>query len=503
MSNYGARAGCVVGVLLSAACGPESPQPVSNGTQAPGVEYETDRAEQAETTVVASKGFVYRGLVAGFNDKSVEYSETPEIEYLPSIDDPQERRLRRGVSLMGWSTSSDAGKTWRYRGKVRPPEGWSAIWADPEMAVDPAASERVYYVQMGISDESWNQVTGGADETLVRPNVDGLCIARSTDSGLSFPAVKCFKVKDFGDLTIDMIDRTAITVDGVGRVWVAVFVVETGFWNRVRLFRSASTSGWSDFQWVEVPTTVDHLGDQEPALVTDSEGNIWLSALFENTVIVNRYSYLTGERDKILRLDIDCGVPQIHSTDVQIGSGQLIRNAHSYDIAAGLNERGVPAVRIAAQVMREDKRVGLRVVEWTETGCVAPAGWSTLGESGKQFQPAMSYQDRDGVRRWWLAFLSTRGVPDVTDNYVHPEAFEVSWSDGAVMGNRHVLAPTDWYACPENDGYWGDYFGLTQARDYDGTWWAVAAFSSSSRSPQCGPPSDYIAQPLHVAASRW
>jgi hypothetical protein len=53
MGKHGARAGCVLGVLLSAACRPENPQPVSNATQAPGVEYETDRAEQAETTVVA------------------------------------------------------------------------------------------------------------------------------------------------------------------------------------------------------------------------------------------------------------------------------------------------------------------------------------------------------------------------------------------------------------------------------------------------------------------
>lgn len=119
--------------------------------------------------------------------------------------------------------------------------------------------------------------------------------------------------------------------------------------------------------------------------------------------------------------------------------------------------------------------------------------------------PALAYRDEDGVGRWSVSYLTTGQVPDVQDNYVYPQGTTMtSVGSTLLFGASSDLAPTDWYACPRaGSGYWGDYYGLTQFKDSSARWWNIAAFSASRGAPPCGPSTDLIAEPLHVAGQRW
>ena len=149
---------------------------------------------QSETATVSGSAFLFPILVTGFNDYSISTISPPEFDFtvMPFI-------IRRGASEMGWSTSGDVNATWQYNGKLRPPtatpgqnNGWSYIGSDPSMAVDPTSTNLVYYVHLGVSDATWNAIPGGADTVLYTlfygegEPIDGLCVAQSTDGGLTF-----------------------------------------------------------------------------------------------------------------------------------------------------------------------------------------------------------------------------------------------------------------------------------------------------------------------------
>src|SRR5690349_16814075 len=124
---------------LAAGCGSESPAtPPPADADAPRpdgpvVVASADRGEQSETAVAVTRAASGVGIVVAFNDFAIDDAFPGGPEYsLPNGG--QDFLGRRGMSLMGWSASVDEGRTYTYRGKVRPPKGWAAIWGDPSIA---------------------------------------------------------------------------------------------------------------------------------------------------------------------------------------------------------------------------------------------------------------------------------------------------------------------------------------------------------------------------------
>ncbi|MCA9599071.1 MAG: hypothetical protein KC776_37430 [Myxococcales bacterium] len=173
-------------------------------------------------------------------------------------------------------------------------EPWAMIFGDPSMAVDETRPFFVYAVQMGSSDASYDLAP---DPGL--PNVhfafDGFCIARAADGGYSFGAgpypnppiivpnrAYCQRVTAPSPPGTDTnpnvgIDKTAVTVDWQGRVWVAT---EDRVAGTIAIFHSQDFgAGWNHFTRVEMCTgsagdpedcipqsEAQHLGSFEPVL---------------------------------------------------------------------------------------------------------------------------------------------------------------------------------------------------------------------------------------------
>ena len=495
------------------------PARVSTGAQGQDVNSDTERTEQAETAIVWGSQF-FPTLVVGFNDFSIDANVSPQnIQYLPSVDNAQSRVVRRGVSLMGWARSGDGGYTFTYKGKVSPPSGWSAIWGDPALAADSNNRSLVYYTQMGATDAAWNSVTGGADFTTESPGrmmVNGFCIARSTTGGDTFSVPTCIQTFP-GAATID---RTAVAVDKFGRVYVAAIDQPLApSSTRIRVWRS--TSSWNIFTEI-TPTAFN--GQSEPLLVTDNLGYVWLGSRGgtdeSGSALLQRYRLNSDGGSGVWDSGIDltdlCKV-SLGKRDPAVLTGVRMRNAHSYNFAVGLNDEKAYAVRAVFQMQRPDGRQYVQVVERSAASpgaCTLPlpalgqnySSWSTGDNAGYQFMPNIETHDQNGETRWWVTYLTNTFSP--SGDYTYPEASRIVV--GNLAGLTHYLAfpsplaPISWHVCPRvNDVplYWGDYFASTQFRDLNGRWNLVSAFSDSRDAPPCGPSSDLLARPLHVAGS--
>lgn len=233
-------------------------------------------------------------------------------------------------------------------------------------------------------------------------------------------------------------------------------------------------------------------------------------------------------------------IPGSATPNAQVGVGakqRTIRNAFRHDFDVGF-EGDAGVFRFAFHY--KDAK-GIDRIQVGETQDFAECSTSPFlnteellvgTNDGKQFQPTLDYALRsDPVSsplEWQLAYLSTTFVVDPTDHYVAP------W--GTTIGSRtvggvsvpaftgfHPLAPLvlpqggadqviEWYSCPNSEGYWGDYFGLTQMWNpvgFDlapvGFWQNVAAFTDSRPAPEleCTNETSVLGSPQHLSSNAW
>jgi hypothetical protein len=493
-------------MLLSCSSDPD-PEKVSTAPQKPGLNYATEQTTQSETSVVTATAFLFPTVVVGFIDFSfAQASPTPEFTYLPSVDSPEDRITRRGASLAGWSVSLDAGASFQYRGKLRPPAGWAFIRADPSLATDPRPGKgnRVYYVSLASSNESWDAATGGSDEALtdeLPDSSDGFCVGRSLDGGQTFPDVACSNALVPGAAgPVFGADRTALAVDGDGLVYVANIDYSNLGLAPVRVWRSASPEDWGSFSLISTDNEGLQFGSQDPVLLTDALGDVVMAARKNLGVLFSRFDRASLTWDVPKSTLSLCDVP-VRADPIVLTSGKTLKNGHSFHVAAGRGENGAAQLRFALQVARPTGGVAIQLAVVEGDSCLAPRAWSTLGDDGVQFQPTVSFANRGGTPNWWVSYLTTAGVVDPAQDQVRVEtARAVMDGDAFGLAYRTYLTPTDWRVCTNDTGFWGDYFGATQIRDTAGAWWGVAAFSDSRGGP-CK--NGGFGGPLHVAAQRW
>ncbi len=503
----------VAAVALGLACTDPVPQPVTTGAKDTSVTTNPMLGEQAEVSIVQAGG-LFPSLVSGFNDFSVD----SHFIYGPSLADPQTRQVTRGVSLMGWSTSLDAGATYTYHGKVSPPPGWSAIWGDPSLAVDPNNAQVVYYVQMGASDDSWNSVTGNQQVTSLSPGrdiVDGFCIARSTDEGISFGEVSCHRVGT-GPASVD---RTAVSVDSSGRVYVAQNTTSGGSQTGSVVFQSVGS--WNNFQLLPTPP---FSGLSEPSLFTDPSGDVWFAARsgrgsFGEDVNLGRWPTADTGWDNLVTPTQNCAM-QLAFSDPNYASGRKFRNSHTYALGIAPDELGQLVLRGGWQLNRGDT-ANRDYIQFFEipvgaSSCFAPTTWSTFNDSGRQFQISLDHHNRGGSVStggagtvWWGIYRTTQGVADPTQPFVWTQAVQVSKFG---VSNRNLISPQfvtqrSSFVCPRHENgspdYYGDYIGITQIRDTSGLWWAVANYSYSANVPPCDAQTPFLGRPTNIWSSRW
>lgn len=513
-----------VPLLLLAACGadrapekmlPADPVPVSP----------QDGAEHAETAVAVAQTGAGPSIVVSFNDYTLDpaFPDGPE---LTMIDGGERLTARRGLSLLGYSTSLDGGRTYQYRGKVRPPPGWSAIWGDPSIAVDPARPSIVYLANLGMSDMSWNQGSAGAD-SLLDPQTysDGVCVARSTDGGVTFPEVACVPRPTDAQGECNpgpsvCVDHTAVGVGGDGRVYLAaqVFHQNGNKGSLIHVWRSPSREAWSALASADPqpPSAIDF----EPTIVTAPGGDVWIAGVTRaepHDVGVNQQHPGRDDWGSSGYVLGNAGVTDSTGAikeRVQTAPGTMFRIGRTFAVAVGERD-GRPDIRLVYSARRADGTFFLGAIHCAEDladdrTCVREPGWETAASPGQQFMPSMSVGAvPDGFD---LVFLTDDRAPG-TAGTIQVSAQSLEWSrdGGASIARARRLTPPDWPVCgrlsavdpgSNYNGYWGDYFGTAQGVDGAGVPFSVTAFSDSRMSGGCAHGARF-ARPLHVAAARW
>jgi hypothetical protein len=200
----------------------------------------TDEAVQSESaTVISETGILSHVVTVGYNDftttpppaaPTVQYTQpTPPAPPILDPRDSQNRTVFPGTSVMGWSYSTDDGHTFKYGGRVVPPAG-VFIWSDPAMAKSEIDDPFVFFAMISGALAAPNKfvtnglVGGQPDEQDLKNALNGYCIARSTDFGVSFPSVKCVG-KGFQDGT-----ALAVGSDSSGHEQVFVTGTQAQIW---------------------------------------------------------------------------------------------------------------------------------------------------------------------------------------------------------------------------------------------------------------------------------
>jgi hypothetical protein len=235
------------------------------------------------------------------------------------------------------------------------------------------------------------------------------------------------------------------------------------------------------------------------------------------------------------------------STVIGLGSTErLIKNAYRHDFDLGFDHAGNFVYRAAFHYLDAQEQDRIQVVETKDYLECKQSPWLStesllFGDAnvGKQFQPALSYNPRikpvSAVFEWQLVHLSTTFSVDLAEKYVAPWGATI-WTrtaGGLVVPSFTWLTPlvppslTDqgaklsWYSCLRDDGYWGDYFGVTQiwnplvvipppfGSGVPGAFQNVAGFSDSRPATppgslvDCAWETAALGAPQHIASTSW
>lgn len=541
--------------VLLVACDAGRPLEVVPGSK------DNQNSEQAEVALGVSSLEGIENLVAAFQDNTVELHDPEEFVY--NDDSTEFTRIRRGASLIGWSTSPE-GAGWLYHGKIRgnnDPDSAAFLAGDPAIAVDPSNPQIVYVSSMMVSNRFWNEkIKGeisGDDPEDFPPNflatsITGFCVAKSTDAGESFPQMRCLETSTLGAQAIDL---TSIAVDAKGCVWLATTdTTSTIYYSRLYRSRPNATNGFcSDLGTFEdlTPLGADQTpvpgadgsnvgvygNDTYPRVKSDHVGNIYFSTLahdpFYGTalLVVRKYNVQTNVFEWGLMPSPTCveGVAwPIGKQDLNrftFPSGKRVRSAFPYDFAVGLDETGVADMRIAIHTQvnplaqDDPQRAIVAFARHAVPGglCSPATGWNapaapSVALGADAFQPVVTV--RHGGRygsNWFLGYLTTLDVTDPNKDYLRVEARALAFFKQEVAGIStfipfpgvpiYLSSKSSWVCSTTGKGYWGDYFGLAYHRDLTGTMHVTGAFSSSGVGPQVCNSTPLIASPLHVESA--
>lgn len=504
-----------------------APRPVGPRVVASGV------GEQSEAVVAVAGAGASGTIVVQFNDFAIDEAFPGGPEYT-LIDDGEGILARRGMSLMGYSVSTDGGATYDYRGKVRPPPGWSMISGDPAIAVDPGDPSIVYMTDLAISDVAWDAATGGKDE-LLNPSHhgDGVCVARSTDAGFSFPEVTCVArppalVPLCTPGSSVCVDHTAVGVDGAGRLYVAAEIFHANGQHDaiIHVWRSPGGASWSAL--APLPIEPPALMEIEPTIVTAADGAVWIAGAttgFPRDIAVNEQPAGSDDFRVAGYLVGNAGLSNYtggFQERVVTAPDTSFRVGRTFTLAVGIHEEK-PDIRVVYSAKRpEDKSFFLAALHCAigldpVRTCIREPAWETESWPGHQFMPTMS-RGLAAPHRFDVAFLTSDGGVDV-DHVIQVASFSTAWSPPeaasgpgvAAAENPSRLTPVDWPVCGRRskanplsnyNGYWGDYLGTAQGNDAAGFPFSVSAFSDSRAEKACVR-GDKFADPLHVAAAVW
>ncbi|HEX8073588.1 MAG TPA: hypothetical protein VF545_01270 [Thermoleophilaceae bacterium] len=404
---------------------------------------------------------------------------------------PTGRVVHPGATKLGWSYSTDLGKSWKYGGAVPPPPGWAALWGDPAITSDFLDQRNVFISNLAIP--SSKMPAGGISGDL-DGYIGGACIARSRDGGITFKSLECVSNNSH------FYDGGSMAAAGSARdrsVYAAYVDVNAA---RIDVYRAPDDDG--HFKLMADPFPGMKMFSHPRLRFDRSTGSLYVGAIAgDGGVYLNRFT--GGAWDKpILASNSTAGNPRVQLSDRKLRTGYQF----SYDVGA-TSKAGNDGVRTLYTVKDTDtNRFYVRgsrcsfdlsgvcrdVPEWGTT----PGNFSI---EGQQFNPSVrAFPGFLGLRPAWKAtYMSTEDDP--SGNTVSIKEGDLT----VLPDGTRLFLPFDLVegqvVCPDARGYWGDYneLQLIGFKD-DGTAQFIMPHSDSSKG--CASRWTYTSQEVHVSA---
>jgi hypothetical protein len=481
--------------LVLAGCGPADHYPVTGKNDSD----PTWKGTQSET----ASGVAYAGGKTIFISTWNDDTEDGKVVYTTN-----DRVVYRGASFLGWSYSTDRGKTWTYGGKVKPPQGIAGLWGDPAIVTSRTAYNRVYISSLYLDTAA--VPVSGHHGWMTDGTITGACVARSDNGGIHFAIQSCFSnAKHFYDGA-----ALAAGYGGDPRIFAAYVDTDT---NRIDVW--ASPDGLAGFAMLPDPfpgmTMVSH-----PRLAYDQvTGALLVAAIAspDQRIYMNRLVGTTWQKPVVATLPTT-------RVDIPVG-GQTIRMAYgfSFDVGApSQTEQENGSVKVgndAVRILYTTRDATTKRLYVRGAGCRADLGvcadvpqWGTT--------PGNLYTPRDQWNPTVKAWIGFIGLPpewkatyQTTDD--DPNKVSIKQGNLAVLANgTPIFVPFDFVAprpiCPDfrngspgnaKSGYWGDYDEMVFAGFDPKSTTPEFLLSFSDSSKGCLSQTMFTSNHLHVSAA--
>jgi hypothetical protein len=402
------------------------PRAVVSGASA----VKTDGVGQAETaeTINTATGNLIR--VITYNDRDyppfLEYTETDRI-------------VRSDASMMGWSVKQGS-LGWAhvnfYPGATA---DWPVYWGDPAIATVPATAT-VFMLNLAVHKSRWSGENHGA------MFVNGACIVRSTDGGVSFSLFQCVH-RD-----LHFYDGSALAGASGDRMYAAFFDTD----NSARKIDVWLSTGGGQFALLPDPFP-GKIISSHPRLRALGE-KVYVAAVDSNSQLL--YALYSPSSNSWSAAKVVATVAG--NTEVTLKSGIPIRQNGAFAFAYGNVSEFVTQVRFWYQVSSG----GALILQGSHcptdpasgTACTQPSNWRT--PSGiNSFMPAMATAKvvpkfGGSVSYIWKLTWQTEENQPMGNVTLAQGNFDLSQTNGRFWRSLTQGSQTP---CPDLRGYWGDY----------------------------------------------
>ena len=466
--------------------------------------------QQAETAINVSHDF------AGGTGEviSITFNDLTETDSTILYTD-SDRAIYPGASLLGWAYSDDHRQTWKYGGKVTPPEGWAVLWGDPAIThlkdhfsttTPPFYTNNQGYVfisNLAITNEDFAAAASedGAIHGALE-HLSGACFARSTDFGRTFANWGCLSNNSH------FYDGGSIVANET-HVFAAYWDVNT---KQVDVWLANAKDDLANFVSLGEPFP-GYFVSGHAEMRIDEQGALWVMA----PVLVGE-----GNGHHELRLTTLQEFRWIEPVNpapglalgfapagvVPLGpftpDARILRTAQQYSFDIGRGEYGGAASAQVRTVAASSDGVRYNFQGYqcpvASLDCSVVQGW-TSGAAGDHFSPLVTYgyvSAITGQGQWKLTYYSNEDDPNGVSIAVE-QANLLRFPDGTgSVASVPLTVPH--LVCSDNRGYWGDYDGLVAlgAQELGGPNEFIVAYSDSSAG--CYSRREFTSGHVHVSA---
>jgi len=408
----------------------------------------TNELMQSETSIAVSPLQTGTNVLITYNDDT---GEVPTyIQYTPSS-----RHVSAGASEMGWSLSSDAGRTWTYKGKIRPVGDSAVYWGDPSITAKTLTSGVRGFVFLTNLELPASTFPAGGIDGSVLPFLGGAVIARSQDGGQTFSVIQTVRTGS------QRYDGSAIALSASGRVCAAYTNIDAETANVW-----CAEGALNTFVRQPDPFGANLRVKGHPRLVAMDDGTMYLAAWTKDAAPPHapRIS-VTSWNGTSWTFPVFASVPgrdPENGTIFTIGD-RILRTANQFTFTVGLPSYlgAADEVRVVYTSLATDGHYHLygSACDRSLGSCMDVPAWTTGAwyggppAPGDQFNPKLAVSP-DGVYK--LIYYSTQDDPG--GHFVSAKEGNLTYNS---FTSDYMFQPFDFVPphemCSALNGYWGDY----------------------------------------------